>query len=114
MLNKSGKYEDNNFVIIGTFTRSFDTSHINNNRIHLISSICLIKGAEEKAVIANFLSLCELTNKDKYQFVFVLTTNVKFDYKTPSVVTIDNLVIIHCELSDLLKGLLFTDKSNSY
>ena len=30
------------FAIVASFARSFDNSHKENNRIHLISSICLL------------------------------------------------------------------------
>jgi hypothetical protein len=34
------------FMILASFTRSIDDSHIKDNRFHLIGSICLVKGKE--------------------------------------------------------------------
>ena len=43
MINNTQQQNTNNFGILANFTRSFDNYHNENDRIHLISSICLIK-----------------------------------------------------------------------
>ena len=113
MYNKSYEYKtSNNFAIVGSFTRSFDTSHKENNRIHLISSICLIK-QKEMDLIGKYLSDYNSDQTQKISYVFILTPNLK-EHLKPEVTDKDSLIIIKCSISTFLKNLLFDYKSNLF
>ena len=45
-LNHNINTINNSFSILAVFSRVFDDYHINNNRIHLLTSICLSQGLE--------------------------------------------------------------------
>ena len=113
MFNKSYEYKNtNSFAIIGSFTRSLDTSHKENNRIHLISSICLIK-QKEMDLIGKYLFDYNSVQTQKISYVFILTPNLK-EYLIPEVTNKDSLIIIKCSISTFLKNLLFDYKSNLF
>lgn len=111
MFNKSPQYDTNNFAIIGSFTRSFDTSHNENNRIHLISSICLIK-QKEMDLIGEFLNGYKSTYSEKMFYVFIISPNLN-KYVKEEIYNLDNLVIIRIGINVFLENLIFTDKSGS-
>ena len=70
MFNKSIRNystNNNNFAIIASLARSFDTSHIENNRIHLISSIFLLEFTYYENV-NTYLRGFKDTEKIKYVF----------------------------------------------
>ena len=46
MYNNYPQKDTNNFAIISSFARSFDTSNKEKNRIHLTSSMCVLREKE--------------------------------------------------------------------
>lgn len=111
MYNNSSQYNSNEFAIIGSFTRSFDTSHKENNRIHLISSICLIK-QKEISLMGKYLLDNSSNYSEKIFYVFILTPDI-IENKDPEIIDRGSLVIIICSISTFLKNLFFTEESNS-
>ena len=91
MINNTQQQNTNDFGILANFTRSFDNYHNENDRIHLISSICLIKENE-------FIRLINLfKNKEIYSdeifYIFVLSPSSS---NTQKVLTIklENILIV--------------------
>ena len=106
MFNKSIRNystNNNNFAIIASLARSFDTSHIENNRIHLISSIFLLEFTYYENV-NTYLRGFKDTEKIKY--VFILTPNLA-EFIIPKVTDQGGLIIIQCSVATLLKNLFF-------
>ena len=109
MINNTQQQNTNNFGILANFTRSFDNYHNENDRIHLISSICLIKENE-------FIRLINLfKNKEIYSdeifYIFVLSPSSS---NTQKVLTIklENILIVYLSINDFLSHLVFTNKNN--
>nr|YP_010561569.1 hypothetical protein OSR58_mgp21 [Ganoderma flexipes]UYX56940.1 hypothetical protein [Ganoderma flexipes] len=96
MYNNSSQYDTNQFAIIGSFTRSFETSHKENNRIHLISSICLIK-QKEMGFLGNYLFYYSSNYSEKIFYVFILTPNI-IENIEPEIINKGSLVIIKCSI----------------
>ena len=111
MYNNSPNSENSDFAIISTFSRSFDTSHNIKNRIHLVSSICLIKQTEME-IIGNYLNNYYPNTSEKISYVFILTANL-INYMQPDITNKGSLVIIKCSISTFIKNMLFTEESNS-
>ena len=111
MYNNSHNSETSDFAIISTFSRSFDTSHNIKNRIHLVSSICLIKQTEME-IIGNYLNNYYPNTSEKISYVFILTANL-INYMQPDITNKGSLVIIKCSISTFIKNMLFTEESNS-
>ena len=111
MYNNSPNSETSDFAIISTFSRSFDTSHNIKNRIHLVSSICLIKQTEME-IIGNYLNNYYPNTSEKISYVFILTANL-INYMQPDITNKGSLVIIKCSISTFIKNMLFTEESNS-
>ena len=112
MFNKSIRNystNNNNFAIIASLARSFDTSHIENNRIHLISSIFLLEFTYYENV-NTYLRGFKDTEKIKY--VFILTPNLA-EFIITKVTDQGGLIIIQCSVATLLKNLFFTEASDS-
>lgn len=110
MLNKSQKlYSDNtnHFAILANFTRSLDKSHTENNRIHLISSICLIK-YDEMVLLNKFLEQ-DLFGDNLFVFIVAPKSN---DIPTSKAVRKGNLTIIYLTIYEFLSNLGLTDKSD--
>lgn len=100
------------FAVISSFSRSFDSSHIENNRIHLISSIFLLKGSQ-----VNYLeNYCiKVLSEDKKKYVFILTPDLEeYLHLGPQFIEKGVLKIIQCNISYFLKNLLFTVNSDSF
>jgi len=55
---------NNNFLIYACFARSFDKYHINNKKIHLISSIVGYYEDSKKRVIDNYKDMIESATFD--------------------------------------------------
>ena len=112
MFNKTIRnYSTNNdsFAIIASLARSFDTSHIENNRIHLISSIFLL----EYSHFDNIRTYLEsYKDTEKINYVFILTPNLVGKIK-PEVTDHDGLIMIRCSIATFLKILLFSEDSES-
>ena len=108
-MNNTIQQNTNNFGILANFTRSFDNYHNENDRIHLTSSICLIKENE-------FIRLINLfKNKEIYSdeifYIFVLSPSSS---NTQKVLTIklENILIVYLSINDFLSHLVFTNKNN--
>ena len=73
---------DNNFLILACFTRSFDESHINNGRCHLISSIVLSRyilyNNEFKEALSTDSSFFrDMVDKNNTKFIFRVVFNME-------------------------------------
>lgn len=108
-------YQKNNnnntrFGIIASFTRSFDSSHIETNRIHLISSICLINSNDIEMLLIkdNFNNKIFDLHENYYIFIVLPHSNENKLRKIEK----GNLLIIVLTISELIGHLGFTEKSN--
>lgn len=103
-------HNNENFAILANFARSFDCHHNDSNRIHLISSLCLIK-PNEMSLVNEFLKNYSSWDDDEMFYVFIISpnsnnqTNKDITYK-------DNLCIIQLTINELISHLGFTDKNN--
>ena len=111
MNNNTQQQQQQHFGIIGKFTRSFDHYHNDSDRIHLISSICLLK-EKELFTLINLIK-----NKEIYlyeiMYVFVISPssiNMLAQNKQP--IIINNMVIVELTINELLSHLVFTNKKN--
>ena len=109
MLNKlklTRNYSINNrisdYAIIASFGRSFDSSHIENNRIHLISSIFLL---EDLSYLARLMEDFKRSNKIFYIF------GVFSEVRELEVRDLGSLVIILCNINDIFKYIMFNKNS---
>lgn len=108
-MNNTIQQNTNNFGILANFTRSFDNYHNDNDRIHLISSICLLKENE-------YINLIDLLGKNRYYsderlFVFLISPSSSKIVKRESI-TINDMVIVQLTINELLANLVFTNKTN--
>nr|WVH37925.1 RNA polymerase [Dichomitus squalens] len=116
MYNNSSQSDNKDFAIIGSFTRSLDTPHKENNRIHLISSICLVQ-QKDMGFILKYLTDYKTIHLEKVSYVFVLTPNTTApepkEGGEPLIIDKGSSVIIKCSIGTLLKNLFFTEESTS-
>ena len=92
-------YQKNNnnntrFGIIASFKRSIDSSHIETNRIHLISSICLINSNDIEMLLIkdNFNNKIFDLHENYYIFIVLIlnNSNISF-YSIKSNISITNI-----------------------
>lgn len=96
-------------AIICSLARSYDASHVENKRPHLISSLFLL----ENQYFDQFNTyLNEFQDREKITYVFILLPNyIKFEgYKIKEA---GALVVIFCNIATFLNNILFNDNAGS-
>jgi len=116
---------NNNFLIYACFARSFDKYHINNKKIHLISSIVGYYEDSKKRVIDNYKDMIESAtfDSDKLSYLFLVYEDeqIKDILKDTNITVHDNYIVerrvnnvifIFVSIDQLIGHLSFTIKNN--
>ena len=98
--------EDDNFAVVACFTRSLDEFHLKNERVHLISSICLLKKDQLNELYQNINNLS--SGSEENFFVFKINNTLSDDTRE----VYENLYIINLSIYKLLCVLGFTNLKN--
>lgn len=112
-----------NYQILASFARSFDKSHIESGRIHLLSSIYLSKGNDSLNIISVLKSYVQghhsgIFNSKLYIFILVNEDVYKYGerYKELASGFYNNIVIVYTTLERLIYhiGLLSKEKDDLF
>lgn len=121
----------NKFVIYACFSRSFDNHHVENNQIHLISSIAGFM-ENSNTDIFNYLKFLENTDlsyefgrRNNRYYIFYIAGNVISDIKSMyenvhytkgcykvTMGTLRNITVVYLTMEQLLGHLTFTKMDN--
>lgn len=95
------------FLILGCFTRSFDESHIKNNRIHLISSIFFCRDfPKDDAEMYRRFHNQKITSDSEKMFVIVVEKgNITFKPKVNN--NSEKVVTVSISIDFLIKNIFF-------
>lgn len=99
------------FAILANFTRSFDKSHIDSNRIHLISSVCLFKGREVDLLL-NFIYNRSQLNQYKLLYVFVIQPKEYFEGKEHEIIEKNGIILVMISIEKLIFHMGLTNKND--